>query len=60
MFNVYIYKKDKGYDICVGIDYDYEFTIEELSEGLTLKEVVIEVMKKLIEKDILKSLGDIK
>ena len=60
MFKVYITKTNEGYDICVDIDYAYEFSIKEIPEGLSLKEAVIEVMKKLIEKDILKSLGDIK
>lgn len=58
MFKVYIYKTDKGYDICVDIDYAYEFTIKELSDGLSLNEAIITVMKKLIEEDLNKELGD--
>ena len=57
MFKVYIKKTKEGYDICVDIDYAYEFSIKEMSEGLTLKEVVIEIMKKLIEEDLNKELG---
>ena len=60
MFKVYITKTKEGYDICVDIDYAQEFSIKEISEDLTLKEAVIAIMKELIEKDILKSLGDIK
>ena len=58
MFQVYIYKSNEGYDVRVGIDYDYEFTIKEIPEGSSLKEEVILVMKKLIETDILESMVD--
>lgn len=58
MFHVYVTKTPDGYDICVDIDYAYEFSIVEVPDGSSLKEMVISVMKKLIEKDILESMVD--
>ena len=58
MFHVYVTKTHEGYNICVDIDYAYEFSITEIPEGSSLKEEVIQVMKKLIEKDILESMVD--
>lgn len=57
MFKVYITKTSEGHDICVDIDYAYEFSINGISERSELKEVIIETMKTIIEMDLNKELG---
>lgn len=58
MFKVYITRTNEGYDICVDIDYAYEFSILSIPDKLSLNEVIIDCMKKLIEEDIRKSMVD--
>lgn len=58
MFHVSVQRTNEGIHVNVGIDFEYEFLIKELPEGMILEEVIVEIMKRLVEKDIHESMGN--